>query len=82
MKMIYFRQWICYFSYNMRKMNILKEFFDRLSYSLDMNNKEAFYISGKEPNFVDKERIKEFKLAMLGYSRHNVYDFLMITLDI
>lgn len=67
------------------KDEYIERVFDRLSYSLDMNNKEAFYISGKEPKFVDKERIKEFKLAMLGYSRHNVYDFLidekMLTVD-
>lgn len=51
--------------------------FDRLSYSIDMDDKEKFYISGKEPEYVDKDMINEFKLAMLGYSRHNVYDFLI-----
>lgn len=39
--------------------------FDRLSYSIDMNNKDIFYVSRKEPEFVDKGMINEFKLAML-----------------
>ena len=51
--------------------------FDRLSFSLDMEDMEKFFISGKEPEFVNKEKIKEFKLAMLGYSRYNIYDFLI-----
>lgn len=63
----------------------IEKIFDQLSLSLDMNLKDKFYLPKDDPDYVDKNRIEDFKLAMLGYSRHNIFDFLidekMLTAD-
>jgi len=55
----------------------IEEIFDKLSFSLDMNDKDRFYLPKHEPCFIDDEVINELKLAMLGYSRQAIFDFLI-----
>lgn len=63
----------------------MEDVFDNLSFSLALNDKERFYLPKNEPCYIDDDVLNELKLAMLGYSRQRIFDFLidekMLTAD-
>lgn len=59
------------------KIIYIEKMFDQLSLAIDMDFKDKFYAPKDKPLFVDQEITTDLKKGLLGFNRHNIYDFLL-----